>query len=62
MEKKERIRKSDFEERCLMQFEGQQFYVSKGYDIYLKNLYGDYMTIPKEEQRHIHLEEQEEQR
>lgn len=60
--KKERIRKSDFEERCLMQFEGQQFYVSKGYDIYLKNLYGDYMTIPKEEQRHIHLEEQEEQR
>ena len=45
-----------------MQFEGQQFYVSKGYDIYLKNLYGDYMTIPKEEQRHIHVEEQEEQR
>ena len=62
MEKKNESEKSDFEERCLMQFEGQQFYVSEGYDIYLKNLYGDYMTIPKEEQRHIHLEEQEEQR
>ena len=34
----------------------------KDYDIYLKNLYGDYMTIPKEEERHIHLEEQEEKR
>ena len=59
---KERIRKADFEERCLMDFEGQPFYVSKGYDIYLKNLFGDYMTIPKEEDRHIHLENQEEQK
>ena len=34
-----------------MEFEGKMFYAPKGYDVYLKNLYGDYMQLPPEEQR-----------
>ena len=34
-----------------MEFEGCQFPVIKGFDIYLKCQYGDYMQLPSEEKR-----------
>lgn len=52
---KERIAKKDFEEREKIKFEDDYFYVSKGYDMYLTNLYGDYMKEPEEGNRHTHL-------
>lgn len=36
-------------------FEGRRFPISKGYDAYLKNLYGDYRTLPPEDQREHHV-------
>lgn len=53
--KKERLKKSEFEGRMLAEFEGKQFYISEGYDRYLRNLYGDYMQIPEEDKKHVHL-------
>ncbi len=38
-----------------MPFEGHEFAVTKEYDSYLKNLYGDYMTLPPEEKREHHV-------
>lgn len=38
-----------------MPFEGQQFAVTKDFDHYLCNLYGDYMTLPPEEKREHHV-------
>ncbi|MCM1257591.1 MAG: LicD family protein [Roseburia sp.] len=52
---KERIEKSEFEETVMLEFEGKLFCAPKGYDIYLKNLFGDYMRIPSEEERKTHL-------
>lgn len=39
----------------LYQFEDTQFYGPSDYDAYLKQLYGDYMQLPPEEKRHVHL-------
>lgn len=36
-------------------FEDTMFYIPKDYDGYLKNLYGDYMTIPPEGKREKHV-------
>ncbi len=38
-----------------MPFEGHLLAVTKDYDHYLKNLYGDYMVIPPEEKREHHV-------
>ena len=35
-------------------FEGQYFYVPNDYDVALTKMYGDYMTLPKPENRHWH--------
>lgn len=43
-----------FTEFELHQFENEMFYIPKNYDIVLKNLYGDYMTLPPEEKRQGH--------
>lgn len=48
---KETMRKSDMEPRFLVDFEGEKFYTMANYDAYLTNLYGDYMTPPREEDR-----------
>ena len=39
--RQERISKKCVEERTTMMFEGKQFYIPKGFKIYLTNLYGD---------------------
>lgn len=36
-------------------FEGREMYLMNNYDEYLKNLYGNYMEIPKKEDREKHL-------
>lgn len=51
----ERIKKANFEERIAIEFEEKYFCASKGFDIYLKNLYGNYMEIPNEVMRKTHL-------
>lgn len=44
-----------FDDRVLMDFEGKKFYGPKGYDEWLRALYGDdYMTPPPLEKQYIH--------
>lgn len=50
-------KKSDYFDLIKLEFEGQYFYAPKGYDAILTQLYGDYMTMPKEEDREWHAKE-----
>ena len=45
---KETIERKHFDEAEYVMFCDRKFPVPMGYDQYLKNLYGDYMTIPKD--------------
>ena len=45
----------DFEKVIDVQFEGRVFKMMCGYDRVLRNIYGDYMQLPPEEQRHPKL-------
>jgi lipopolysaccharide cholinephosphotransferase len=49
-----KIPRSDFNELITMQFEDASFYCPPHYDEFLKQCYGDYMTLPKEEDRITH--------
>ena len=40
-----------FGERCLTEFEGRQYYITKNYDEFLRKMYGDYMKLPPVEER-----------
>lgn len=42
---------SAFDEYVEVDFEGEKFFIIKGYDEYLRCQYGDYMQLPPEEQR-----------
>lgn len=46
--------RSDFDNLIKIQFEDGEFYCSKSYDDFLKQCYGDYMTLPSEEDRITH--------
>lgn len=46
-----RIEKSCFDDYIEIPFENHSFYSIKGYDKYLRALYGDYMQLPPVEQR-----------
>lgn len=48
---KEIVKKELFAKRILADFEQYQFYIPQGYDTYLKNLYGDYMSLPPRKDR-----------
>lgn len=50
-------KKSDYFELTKLEFEGQYFYAPKNYDAILTQLYGDYMTMPREEERVWHAKE-----
>ena len=52
--KKERWLKEDMLPQTNLDFEGYKFPGYKNYDIYLSNLYGDYMKIPSENERKPH--------
>lgn len=47
-------KKEDFFEVTKLEFEGEYFYAPKNPDAILTQLYGDYMTLPKEEERQWH--------
>lgn len=49
--KKLKIKKSDYMERRLYQLGNREYYGIKNYDIYLFQLYGDYMKLPPVEKR-----------
>ena len=42
---------ADFDETVDAPFEGRSFKIMKGYDRFLRNVYGDYMQLPPENQR-----------
>lgn len=48
---RERMPLDVFSESVPVTFEGQTFPAPKGYDVYLRNLYGNYMQLPPEEKR-----------
>lgn len=45
----------DFEDTIDTEFEGCSFKIMQGYDRFLRNIYGDYMQLPPEGQRHPKL-------
>ncbi len=48
------LKKEDLEPVLHLEFEGKLFNAPKSYDQYLTNLYGDYMTLPPENERIPH--------
>ena len=46
--------KADYIPQAQFEFEGKYFSGFQNYDIYLKNLYGDYMQLPPKDKRVIH--------
>lgn len=51
---KERMPRSVFQAGNKFEFEGEFFYVPRGWNEYLRNLYGDYMKLPPMEKRVNH--------
>ncbi len=51
---KEIMPKDVFDEKIKVKFEDYEFYAPAGYDVYLSNLYGDYMKLPPKEKRVTH--------
>ena len=50
----ERIGKAGFLEDAIVEFEGHSFHTMGCWDEYLSHLYGDYMTLPPENERPTH--------
>ena len=51
---KEIFKRAAFEEKAAYKFEDIEIIGSKDYDYILKTIYGDYMQLPKEEDRVSH--------
>ena len=51
---KERMPRLAFEKRQEFEFEGYRFWGTQAYDLYLSNMYGNYMELPPEERRVTH--------
>ncbi|SFC85841.1 LicD family protein [Clostridium uliginosum] len=50
-------KKEDYFDLVKLEFQGEHFYAPRNYDAILTQLYGDYMTLPKEEERVWHAKE-----
>ena len=50
----EMVDKSVFDSDVYWEFEGREYRVPVGYDIWLRSIYGDYMQLPPEEHRVTH--------
>ena len=50
----ERMLKSEFEKKVMVEFEGHKFPTFSCWDSYLRGLYGDYMQLPPVEKRQTH--------
>jgi len=50
----ERIRRDHIEGTAELEFEGNHYPVPSRWDIYLENIYGDYMKLPPEDERKPH--------
>lgn len=50
----EKCPKKEWLERVQVEFEGKKFWAPGCWDLYLKNLYGEYMKLPPEEKRIQH--------
>ena len=48
-------RRAAFDNSIKLKFEDGEFNAPAGYDEYLKDRYGDYMTLPPKEERHMHF-------
>jgi len=48
------MKSSWFDSTKMMMFEGQEFSVPAEYDKWLREIYGDYMKLPPEEERVTH--------
>lgn len=48
------IERSNFDSYVELEFEGEKFKAFKGYEIYLRTMYGDYMKLPPLEKRVSH--------
>lgn len=51
---KETLPISEFEPYTQLEFEGKMYNAPRNWDLYLSNIYGDYMTLPPEEKRVTH--------
>ena len=51
----ETYERNSFMQTIPMRFENKKFHVTKDYDSYLSNLYGDYMQLPAENKREHHV-------
>ena len=49
-----KIPRTDFDDLIKLPFEDGEFYCPKNYKVFLEQSYGDYMTLPKEEDRITH--------
>ena len=52
--KKEYFENKLYEDICFLSFEGFDLPAPKDYDRYLSQMYGDYMSIPKDAERKVH--------
>ena len=51
---KNRMQRKNYEKSINAEFEGYFFKIPSNYDEYMKNVYGDYMQLPSEEERICH--------
>ena len=51
---KEMFNKKIYDDKELYEFEGKKYYAPRDYDLVLSQMYGDYMTPPKDKDKHKH--------